>query len=183
MVKKLKTFHTSEFPVCSFCKTWRFFTATSKQPLDYSKFVKYQPKYLKSCTQFLSQLSFLQREMLGDFYCRVYNWSKPPIATPRKCMYCAFTCINSKHFIHHAEEQWISCNYTDKLVCIHNDRKNRKPVRHAGAIMNVLWLYKIKQTSCFILSLKLAWVTINALQAQLFSLSHHHPLRQDSKRL
>lgn len=100
MVKKLKTFHTSEFPVCSFCKTWRFFTATSKQPLDYSKFVKYQPKYLKSCTQFLSQLSFLQREMLGDFYCRVYNWSKPPIATPRKCMYCAFTCINSKHFIH-----------------------------------------------------------------------------------
>lgn len=49
--------------------------------------------------------------------------------------------------------------------------------------MNVLWLYKIKQTSCFILSLKLAWVTINALQAQLFSLGHHHPLRQDSKRL
>lgn len=40
------------------------------------------------------------RETLGDFYCRVYNWSKPPIATPRKCMYCAFTCINSKHFIH-----------------------------------------------------------------------------------
>lgn len=38
--KKPKTFHTSEFPVCSFCQTWRFFTATSKQPLDYSKFVK-----------------------------------------------------------------------------------------------------------------------------------------------
>lgn len=144
MVKKLKTFHTSEFPVCSFCKTWRFFTATSKQPLDYSKFVKYQPKYLKSCTQFLSQLSFY-RETLGDFYCRVYNWSKPPIATPRKCMYCAFTCINSKHFKYTPEEPWISCNYTDKLVCIYNDRKNRKPVRQ-GRLMNVLWLYKIKQT-------------------------------------
>lgn len=151
MVKKLKTFHTSEFPVCSFCKTWRFFTATSKQPLDYSKFVKYQPKYLKSCTQFLSQLSFLQREMLGDFYCRVYNWSKPPTATPRKCMYCAFTCINSKHFIHQKNSEslatipisWYVSITTGRIVNLWGRGDNERPLIVQNKT-DLLFYFKLK---------------------------------------
>lgn len=47
----------------------------------------------------------INRKTLANFYCLVYNWSKPSIATPRKCMHCAFTCTNSKHLRHQKKSQ------------------------------------------------------------------------------